>query len=190
MLRHIELLKKYYNQSQIDDILNRWDEPHRHWHNIEHLEDVLSKIDKLNSINIMEYEIMVIAAFFHDVIYNPEKNNNETKSISLFQKYSRNLPPGYTNTVIKIIKNSANYPDIPLDKLSVMFWVIDNDPIINKDFNKFKIYEDKIREEYNFVPLDVYKRERIKFLSKYIDVVDDDVDKFIEKCIDYISKKY
>ncbi len=190
MLKHIDVLKKYYSEEKIEDILKRWNEPHRYWHNTDHLKEVLYRIDKLNSINDMEYEILVISAFFHDIVYNPQKKNNENKSIELFQKYSPKLPPGYMSSVIKIIKNSANYPEISLDKLSVMFWVMDNDPIINKNFENFKDYEDKIKKEYGFVPTPTYKRERLKFLSKYIDLVDDDVDEFIKKCMDYILKKY
>jgi predicted metal-dependent HD superfamily phosphohydrolase len=190
MLEHIYVLKKYYSDKKINEILKRWTEPHRYWHNTDHLKYLLFKIDKLNSINEMEYDILVISAFFHDIIYNPERQNNEIKSIELFNKYSVDLPTNYASSVIKIIKNSANYHNIPLDKLSVMFWVMDNDPIINKDFEKFKDYEYKIRKEYGFVPTPTYKRERLKFLSKYIDLVDDEVDKFIKKCMDYILKKY
>jgi predicted metal-dependent HD superfamily phosphohydrolase len=190
MKKYINILQKYFTNDQISHVLDCWREPHRRWHSIEHLIDLFNKVDKIKGITEKEYEILIIAVFFHDVVYDPQKRDNEIRSIELFDEYSEKVPNDYCIIVTNIINCTALYPEVPLGKLCILFWKMDNDIVINKNFYEFIDYEDKIRKEYSFISTPIYKENRMKFLEKYIGLVDDSVDEYIKKCIDYVSNLY
>ncbi|MBP0018789.1 MAG: hypothetical protein J7647_14735 [Cyanobacteria bacterium SBLK] len=57
-------------------ILTAYGESHRHYHNLQHLEECLSLCDRF-AVKSAEIEA---ALWFHDVIYHPRESDNEIKS--------------------------------------------------------------------------------------------------------------
>lgn len=71
-------------------------EPHRAYHNLSHVEDVLSSLDALlapprGAASPEDTAILILAAFFHDVVYNPKSTTNEKDSAGLFLEYASEL---------------------------------------------------------------------------------------------------
>ena len=70
-----------------EDIIRRWNEPHRFYHNIDHLNYLIKLFEQLYADDKIDGNLLnklIIVAFFHDVIYDPSKTNNEEKSIEYF----------------------------------------------------------------------------------------------------------
>ena len=63
------------------DVINAYDEPHRFYHTLEHIEDVLKQL--LNA-DLLKHDELFLAAVFHDIIYNPQSNTNEEDSAEFF----------------------------------------------------------------------------------------------------------
>ncbi|KAL7488755.1 hypothetical protein ACHAW6_014359 [Cyclotella cf. meneghiniana] len=86
--------EKWFNK-----VLMLYHEPHRAYHNWTHVEDVLASLDFLLEERIqqqLEYvqrdiTITTLAAFFHDVIYNPKSSKNEKDSADLFLEFVTHL---------------------------------------------------------------------------------------------------
>lgn len=65
-----------------DDLHRRWSEPHRKYHNLDHLAAMLDRVDELaahvgNLVNVQ------LAAFYHDAVYDPTRGDNEQRSAKL-----------------------------------------------------------------------------------------------------------
>ena len=94
--------------SQLDDatsdsvslLSNKWfekvkelyNEPHRAYHNMSHVQDVLASLDLVlgthpTPLQPKDAAITTLAAFFHDVIYNPKSSTNEKDSADLFREF-------------------------------------------------------------------------------------------------------
>ena len=57
----------------------RYSQPHREYHNLMHIEDVLLRIEELEPP--AEHELaLALAAWFHDAVYQPGKDDNEDRS--------------------------------------------------------------------------------------------------------------
>ena len=57
----------------------RYSQPHREYHNLMHIEDVLLRIEELEPP--VEHELaLALAAWFHDAVYQPGKDDNEDRS--------------------------------------------------------------------------------------------------------------
>jgi predicted metal-dependent HD superfamily phosphohydrolase len=60
-----------------EDLLRRWSEPHRRYHDLRHLEEVLAALpdDAPRAV--------LLAAWYHDAVYDPARDDNEAASARL-----------------------------------------------------------------------------------------------------------
>lgn len=182
---------KLYKEKNIDDILGvrnidipmdeiyyRYEEPHRKYHTISHLNEMLKKLDTLN-LSEYDYELLVVSIIFHDIVYDPKSKTNEEDSIELFKEYS--YEDRFDKKVYKLILSTKEHK--PYDNLYRI--LIDMDLSgIKRDLKGLLEWEEGIRYEYNFVPYEEYKEKRIEFLKKYVDV-----NPAIKELINVISNK-
>ncbi|ORC87042.1 uncharacterized protein TM35_000241920 [Trypanosoma theileri] len=80
-------------------ISTRYSEPQRHYHTLEHLEEMLRQLREYqleapeaqrlpkNRMNTYRLLIMDLSILFHDVVYNPQCNDNEERSVDWFQDF-------------------------------------------------------------------------------------------------------
>jgi predicted metal-dependent HD superfamily phosphohydrolase len=142
-----------------------YSEPHRHYHNIQHLEECLTEFDRLRpqASNPLALEF---AIFFHDAIYDPRRTDNEEQSAALAAKCLKDASPHLTKLVSALILTTkAHLPnDIPDATL-----LLDIDlSILGKPAARFAEYETQIRKEYSFVPLPIYAEKRATILRNFL----------------------
>lgn len=172
---------KYLSEEIVNNILSKWNEPHRYYHNIDHLNYLLNRISSINDLSDIDKDILIICSYFHDIVYNPKKSNNEEKSIELLNEYTQ-IPLDIRNRCSLIIKDTSS-SEIPTDDLSKLFWLLDRETL-NAEVGDLIEYENKIFKEYQFVPYDVYRKKRIEFLKTV-----DKRSNHIEQLISYIEKR-
>jgi len=96
-----------------------YNEPHRAYHNMMHVEDVLASLDFLmaadaqpkeesNTFSEKDFSITTLAAFFHDVIYNPKSSTNEKDSAELFLEFASELYNVIVNDISSSSKEKTN----------------------------------------------------------------------------------
>ena len=157
----INILKNY--------VENFYDQPHRKYHTMDHVDSILSQFE-YPSVNLL------IAAFFHDVVFIPTKNDNEEQSCVFLQNFLQNdaLSPfnfwSLTNhiqdcdpdKICEIIMatkkpHDNHYGDarrlVEADFLPLRFW----DKLID--------YENKIFYEFQQYDIQTYITNRISFLK-------------------------
>jgi len=80
-----ELLNKWNIKCDVNTFLSMWNESHRSYHTLNHLNDLIDQINE-NKIYFIdkEYEKLLITALFHDCVYDPMKQDNEEKSAEFF----------------------------------------------------------------------------------------------------------
>lgn len=183
------ILDKYVIQECIHFLEQAWNEPHRKYHNIHHLNEILNSIQSNRfSLSEEEFDILVLSAFFHDVYYNPRNNLvNEDESIKRFIA-SVKANPKVINYVIGIIE-CTKYRKIPVEPLLKMFWEIDNSGF-KKGIKYMLENEKQIREEYKHVPRKLYKKNRIKFLESNFGLFNEQVNDDLHKLINYVNINY
>ncbi len=82
--QHLGRLKSLgYDCETADYILAQYQEPHRHYHNLGHIESIISLIDKEDSLADAEKRPLYEAAYWHDVCYP-----NKPSSPCLFEAMS------------------------------------------------------------------------------------------------------
>lgn len=145
------------------DVINRYDEHHRFYHTLQHIEHVLKH---LQAKDVLKHNELFLAAVFHDIIYDPRSSRNEELSAEFFLEQARHSP--LSNEQKEHIKQLIL--DTREHKPSVQFSeeLIEADlSILNSSFDKLLEYEKQIFREYQYVDFTLYKPKRIEALQHY-----------------------
>jgi pantetheine-phosphate adenylyltransferase len=137
------------------DILKNYDEPHRFYHNFDH---IFYMVELALTWGILTNDLL-LAIIFHDIIYNPKDKDNEEKSAELAFQLTGN------ETIKNAILDTKNHEHFSSQLAS---YLCDLDLAnIYGDFQTFYDNSYKIFKEYQFVDFSIYKDKRIEVLQKY-----------------------
>ncbi|BAZ42286.1 hypothetical protein NIES4101_82540 [Calothrix sp. NIES-4101] len=140
----------------------------RYYHNLEHIEQVLNKIQLLQK-NIISSPAVQLAAWFHDVIYDSQAKNNEEKSAEYARELltSLNICHVIINDVCRLILNTK-YHQAELNDFD-SYLLLDADlSILGSSPEEYINYRQAIRQEYIWVPDDEYIAARRKILDNFL----------------------
>jgi len=68
-------------------LLDGYDEPQRHYHTLAHIEQCMAMFDQCSSL-AHNPDALELAVWFHDVIFEPGKSDNEARSAKLYLQFS------------------------------------------------------------------------------------------------------
>jgi predicted metal-dependent HD superfamily phosphohydrolase len=144
-------------------IEKRYSEPHRFYHTMTHINDCLLEVLKMKS-SFDNIKSVIMALFFHDIVYDSESNSNELDSAILMKKMLTpfNFDDSFLSIVYDLIVDTK-HPSKPNTQDSYLLIDIDL-LILSSNKEKFDKYNDDIRKEFSWVPDDVFYFERKKFL--------------------------
>jgi pantetheine-phosphate adenylyltransferase len=158
---------------ECSELLKRWYEPWRFYHNQDHLLNILRKIRKSNLDNQTETEY-ILAAIFHDIVYLPWASDNEFASEVIMESFCENINKEVLEKVSRLIQCTESRK-MPTDPYLRGFWIMDNDVLLKPTIKGLLDYEAKIRKEFQYVSYDVYKTHRLEFIKKWVDLNKDEI---------------
>ncbi|MFL0797810.1 MAG: hypothetical protein K6L73_10030 [Cellvibrionaceae bacterium] len=154
--------------NSFSELVEFYSESHRHYHTLSHIEACLNWFDKVKD-NLNDPMSCELAIWFHDVIYEPKRSDNEEKSADYSQKVLLNLntSPHTIKTVYDLIL-LTKHPSQPTTTDEKYLLDIDLS-ILGSDSSLYLEYEKWIRKEYAYAPSFLYKRGRRKVLQGFLD---------------------
>jgi pantetheine-phosphate adenylyltransferase len=154
------LLNRYAIEVTIEDVLKLWNAPHRRYHTERHLRDLLEQISAYPNLSQKDQDILMLAALFHDIIYEPRRSDNEERSAQFLLDVSKHSP--HITHVVQLIHDTKHH--VPSSPLSAIFCQMDMS-IVHAPYETLLEWEDGIRYEYGHLPWKDYKERRIAFLE-------------------------
>lgn len=141
-------------------------EPHRHYHNLEHVTEVLKVAGRLAKF-ADDPTAVQLAAWFHDAVYDPTARDNEARSAELARECLEQMGIGgeaeWVSELILATAHGDTLGDADTDVL------LDADlAILGAGEARYLRYADAIRREYAFVPEDEYRKGRVAVLEKFL----------------------
>lgn len=150
------------------ELAHAYSQPDRHYHNLEHVQAVLEKIIELIDPDRPSPPLM-LAGWFHDVIYDSRAKDNEEQSAHLAheQLHAWGLADhdiGETERPILLTKSHrAEEKDWPGQVL------LDADlAILGSDSESYQRYAEAIRQEYAWVSEVDYRNGRSSVLERFL----------------------
>ncbi|KIE22929.1 hypothetical protein LK08_32640 [Streptomyces sp. MUSC 125] len=155
-----------------DHLLARWREPQRRYHTVAHLTAVLDHIDVLE-----EYannpDVVRLAAWFHDAVYLPERSENEERSARLAERAlpETGLPDPKTAEVARLVRLTLTHDPAADDRNGQVLCDADL-AVLAAPPSAYAVYTAEVREEYHFVPNDVFREGRSAVLRQLLSLPD------------------
>lgn len=164
-----------FNEDQIlienlwSEIEKKYSEKRRHYHNLNHLENMFSELelvkDKILNLNNISFSV-----FYHDVIYDATSKLNEEKSAEFAESRLQQLGLNETD-LAEISEQILATKSHQQSEKSDINYLLDVDlSVLGKDPETYLDYTKKIRKEYSIYPDFLYKPGRKKVLKHFLDL--------------------
>ena len=135
----------------------------RHYHNLTHIEDCLGALAGVGDLSATEREILSEAIWWHDVVYDATRSDNEELSARLAEQHIR---PDLGREVGRLIRLTRTHQVASDDRLGAILISIDLG-ILGAEPARYDAYAAAIRKEYAHVPDRDYRAGRAKVLSQF-----------------------
>jgi predicted metal-dependent HD superfamily phosphohydrolase len=148
-------------------LLARWSEPHRKYHTPQHLRECLALFERHRELAVHPGEV-AIALWFHDAIYDTGRHDNEAASADWAANVLREA--GAAEDVVARVHAlvmATCHRGVPATHDERLLVDIDL-AILGADAPRFAEYERQIRDEYGFVPEDLFRDRRGEILRGFL----------------------
>lgn len=166
------LLLKYSDNQQLinklwNDVVTNYNSVNRFYHNLLHIENMINELISIKNY-ITNWDSVLFAAFYHDIVYDTKQYDNELKSAA----YAHNVLKSFDiqEDMILLCENhilatkghtitGANDTDLFTDAdLS----------ILGQNWQLYSQYSQNIRKEYANYPDDLYAQGRKTVLLHFL----------------------
>jgi predicted metal-dependent HD superfamily phosphohydrolase len=147
-----------------DEILEAYQEPHRHYHGVDHLRDCLEQLDTAPAAGAAR-DLAETALWFHDAVYVPGAADNEARSAEWAARAlaEAGAPEAQAHEVARLVHLTDHIRPAE-DPVGALVCDVDLS-ILGRPPAEFAEYERRIRAEYGPVPEPLYRRGRASVLA-------------------------
>ena len=155
-------------QATWQQLASLYSEPHRHYHTLDHVAACLDWLDQYHHL-AEEPLCLELALWAHDVIYDPRASDNEARSADWFAQHfaDSDLTDQQRARVHELILATI-HPHPPTDPDMALLQDIDLS-ILGADAELYDRYEGWIRQEYEFVPEEAFRKGRSAVLQSFLE---------------------
>jgi len=154
-------------QDTFDDLAKRYAEKHRYYHTLRHVDTCLTLLGEVVSL-VSDLFSVETAIWFHDLIYNPLRNDNEVMSAAYAKCFLKSIKvPDHEIAKIERLILLTKHPSNPLTEDEK--YLIDIDlSILGADVVLYDQYEKWIRQEYAYVSDVLFRKGRGEVLRSFL----------------------
>ncbi|MNI28294.1 hypothetical protein D3C87_427050 [compost metagenome] len=168
----IDLISKYTNDDRLitelwAEIEQKYTAKQRHYHTLTHLQSLLKQLLEIKD-KIANWDPILFTLYYHDIIYDAQKGDNEEKSAELAEIRMKQLsvPDQFIIICKSQILATKNHLS---DHDSDTNYFTDADlSILGQALEDYTIYYQNIRKEYAVYPDLIYKSGREKVLQHFL----------------------
>jgi predicted metal-dependent HD superfamily phosphohydrolase len=154
----------------LDEIVRAYGEPHRHYHTLDHIAQLIELFER-HGEGFAERDPVLLAILFHDVVYDPRRNDNEEASAALAAERLGAL--GVANALIGVVSRyilaTRHGQSVETVEDASLELLLDLDlSILGAPPEQYRAYAEAIRREYGFVPDGLYRPGRRRVLEGFL----------------------
>lgn len=148
------------------ELLVRYGDPGRRYHDRTHLAGVLAAIDVLSPVDLQTVEL---AAWFHDAVYDVRRDDNEEQSASFAEARlsAAGLDRSQVEQVARLVRLTARH-DPEDDDIDGAVLCDADLAILASDEQRYTAYVEGVREEYAHVDDNDFRAGRAAVLRRLL----------------------
>jgi predicted metal-dependent HD superfamily phosphohydrolase len=168
----IELLTNYTDSDSLTnelwtEIEKNYSSKKRHYHTLHHLDNLLTQLTEVKN-EIQNWNSILFTLYYHDIVYNSLKSDNEEKSAELAEKRLKQI--SVSLDTIELCKNQilATKSHIKSTDSDTNYFTDADLSILGQNWETYSLYYKNVRKEYSIYPYLVYNPGRKKVLKHFL----------------------
>lgn len=155
-------------QDIAQDLLKRYAQPQRVYHNLQHLYECIALFAPY--VVHQQAEYLFFALCYHDAVYQPNADDNEQASAKLarFQLQKQSISAPRIEKIAQLILATQHHVKAPTNEIQALLQDIDL-AILGADEKRFQEYQQQIRQEYAQIPDHIFYPKRRQILQTFLD---------------------
>jgi predicted metal-dependent HD superfamily phosphohydrolase len=151
-----------------DQLVAAHTETHRHYHNLEHLHEMLRVAGRLSDTAQEPYQIQ-LAIWFHDAVYDSRAHDNEVRSAQFAQEALTQLriPTLHIDRIQQLIL-ATSHRELNITDPDTAILLDADLAILSAEEKRYRRYAADIRREYEWVEETHYRQGRIQLLESFL----------------------
>ncbi len=149
-------------------LLQAWNEPHRRYHSVQHLRDILDRVEELGPY-ADDPDAVRLAAWYHDSVYAGLPDDEERSARRAEQELSRlGVAPNTVDEVARLVRLTITHDPAAGDRNGEVLSDADLAPLaVSRD--NYRLNSAAIRAEYPHIPDEVFRKGRLQVLAALLD---------------------
>lgn len=145
------------------ELVERWTQPHRHYHDVRHLHQVLHAVDLLGPG--AHGRVLRLAAWFHDAVYDGTASDEENSAQLAEQMLAHaGLPVAEVDEVARLVRLTRTHDPDEGDHAGAL--LVDADlSILGMKPGRYDVYVRDVRADYAHVDDDHWRVGRVQVLD-------------------------
>lgn len=142
----------------------------RHYHTLQHLDNLLAQLTEVKN-EIQNWETILFTLYYHDIIYNSLKSDNEKKSAELAEKRMKQISAPID--IIELCKQQilATKSHIKSSDSDTNYFTDADLSVLGQPWETYSDYYKNVRMEYSIYPDFLYNPGRKKVLDHFLTMV-------------------
>ncbi len=151
------------------ELVDRWGEPHRHYHGRAHLLAVLEALEELTAgagLGREQHDALLLGAWFHDAVYagRPGQDERDSADLARDRLSAAGLAPGVVAEVRRLVLLTLDHAAAPGDLPGAL--LLDADlAVLGSAPDGYAAYTEGVRREYAHVPDADFAAGRLRVLE-------------------------
>jgi predicted metal-dependent HD superfamily phosphohydrolase len=152
----ITLLKNYSSDGVLrnelwNEIEKNYSGKNRHYHTLAHLENLLAQLSEIRN-EIRHWNCILFTLYYHDIVYNSLKSDNEEKSAEFAGKRMKQL--GIEESTIERCKKQiiATKSHVKSADSDTNYFTDADLSVLGQSWEMYSAYYKNVRKEYSIYP--------------------------------------
>jgi len=150
------------------DIAARYSEPQRVYHSLSHIEQLFTAFTRLEH-QLQSPAMVALALYYHDIIYDPTRSDNESKSAAYaVRQLGALLSAAQCRRLHDLIVMTAAHEPTDLYDTDATYLLDMDLSILGSEWTVYKGYANAVRKEYAHVATADYRVGRRRVLQRLL----------------------
>lgn len=146
------------------NIATHYSESKRAYHNLNHLQQLFTQFEQIEQ-QLAQPNIVALALYYHDVIYDPKRSDNELKSAEYAVRHLQDyLSAEQCRRLHALIIMTADHQLDDSADLDAAYLLDMDLSILGTEWSDYQHYAQAVRQEYQHVTTEDYRIGRVQVL--------------------------
>ena len=155
--------------SVLDELMRAYREPARHYHTLAHIAALLRQLEAYSG-GVGNRDAVALAIIFHDVVYDPRRQDNEQQSAVVARERLAALgfPASLIQKVASYIEATQHGREVDSEDADLALLLDLDLSTLASAPETYRLYASDIRREYDHVPKAFYRLGRRQILEGFL----------------------